>query len=51
MEELKAEQRYHKSHKRRMYRNKSYYSLDCNDGIETAALYVEPSPETLYLWK
>ena len=51
MEELKADQRYHKSHRLRMYRNKSYYSLDCNDGIENAALYVEPSPESLYLWK
>lgn len=36
--ELFADRRYGKSHQQRMRRNKSYYSLDVKDGIETAAI-------------
>ena len=33
---------------RRMFRYKAFYSLDCNDGIENAAIgWAQPSPETL----
>lgn len=31
---------------RKMYRYKAFYSLDCNDGIENAAIgWAQPSPE------
>ena len=43
-EELFADKRYHKSHKRRMYRNKSHYSLDVGDGIENSSIYTVPLP-------
>ena len=45
--ELLADKRYHKSHEQRMRRNKSQYSLDVGDGIETAAIYREPTPPEL----
>ena len=37
-EEMKASRRYDKIHKQRTRRNKSYYSLDVHDGIETSAI-------------
>ena len=31
---------------RKMYRYKAFYSLDCDDGIENAAIgWAQPSPE------
>lgn len=33
---------------RRVYRNKAYYSLDRDDGIENDSLYRAASPEELY---
>ena len=37
---------------RRMFRYKAFYSLDCNDGIENAAIgWAQPSPETLLIRK
>lgn len=35
----------------RTYRNKAYYSLDSDDGIENDVLYREPSPEEIYFRK
>ena len=33
---------------RKMYRYKAFYSLDCDDGIENAAIgWAQPSPEGL----
>ena len=33
---------------RKMYRYKAFYSLDCNDGIENAAIgWAQPSPEDI----
>ena len=33
---------------RRMFRYKAFYSLDCNDGIENAAIgWAQPSPEDI----
>ena len=46
--ELLADKRYHQSHRRRMYRNKSHYSFDCGDGIENDAIYPELTPEQIY---
>ena len=35
---------------RKMYRYKAFYSLDCNDGIENAAVgWAQPSPEEILL--
>ena len=31
--------------------HKAFYSLDCNDGIENAALYNAPSPEEIFMQK
>ena len=47
-EELLADQRYHKAHRRRIYRNKAQYSLDTGDGIETEACYINMSPPEIY---
>jgi len=47
--ELFADKRYEKSHEQRMRRNKSFYSLDADDGIETAAIVqTTDSPEAAY---
>jgi len=43
-EELFADKRYHKAHRRRVYYNKAQYSLDAGDGIESAAVYRDLSP-------
>ena len=35
-----------------MYRYKAFYSLDCNDGIENAAIgWAQPSPEDFLMEK
>ena len=35
---------------RKMFRYKAFYSLDCNDGIENAAIgWAQPSPEDILL--
>jgi|LSQX01.2.fsa_nt_gb RNA polymerase sigma-70 factor (ECF subfamily) len=34
--------------KRRIYRNRSHYSLDCSDGIECAAIATSESPDNIY---
>ena len=37
---------------RKMYRYKAFYSLDCNDGIENAAIgWTQPSPEDYLMEK
>ena len=37
---------------RKMYRYKAFYSLDCNDGIENAAIgWAQPSPEDCLMEK
>ena len=46
-EELLAGQRYIKASRRRIYRNKSHYSLDAEDGIEYSACFSNPSPQEL----
>ena len=46
-EELLAGQRYIKASRRRVYRNKAYYSLDAEDGIEYSACFSNPSPQEL----
>ena len=43
--ELKADKRYNKSHERRIKRNKAQYSLDAEDGIETAAIHSAMTPD------
>lgn len=35
------------SYQRRLTRNKAFYSLDCDDGIEYSACLHEPSPQEL----
>lgn len=46
-EELRADKRYEESHQRRLVRNKAFYSLDCEDGIEYSACMHEPTPHEL----
>lgn len=41
-EELLAGQKYIKASRRRVYRNKAYYSLDAEDGIEYSACFFIP---------
>ena len=43
-EELFADRRYQKAHRRRVYRNKAQYSLDADDGIENKAMFTAASP-------
>ena len=43
-EELFVDKRHHKSHKRRMYSNKSHCSLDVGDRIENSLIYMVPQP-------
>jgi len=47
--ELFADRRYQKIHDQRMRRNKSIYSLDVGDGIETAAIiHTTDNPEVVF---
>ena len=46
-EALLAGKRAEASHQRRLTRNKAFYSLDCEDGIEYSACLHEPSPQEL----
>lgn len=34
--------------RRRIYRNKAFYSLDCDDGIEKHCLFFSPSAESVF---
>ena len=45
--ELRADKLYEAAHTERVRRNKAYYSLDCDDGIQYSACVHEPSPQTL----
>lgn len=36
------------AYKRKMYRNKAYFSLDQDDGIEHSTIYVSPSPDEIH---
>ena len=47
-EELFADKRYQKAHRRRVYRNKAQYSLDAGDGIENEACYINPTPYEIH---
>lgn len=48
-EELLADKRYHKAHEQRIRRNKSFYSLDADDGIEASAIAAyDDSPERVF---
>ena len=48
-EELKADKRYEKHHEQRVRRNKSFYSLDVDDGIEASALACHTNnPEVIF---
>ena len=50
--ELFADRRYEKAHERKMYRYKAQYSLDVENGIETAAIvHSIDSPEAVYAIK
>ena len=45
-EALLLMQREENNRRRKVYYHKAYYSLDCEDGIETAAIgWEQPSPE------
>lgn len=46
-EALMASRRDEASYQRRLTRNKAFYSLDCDDGIEYSACLHEPSPQEL----
>ena len=46
-EALRASRRDEASYQRRLTRNKAFYSLDCDDGIEYSACLHEPSPQEL----
>jgi len=47
-EELFADKRYQKAHRRRVYRNKAQYSLDAGDGIENEACYINLTPYEIH---
>ena len=47
-DELFADKRYEKAHRRRVYRNKAQYSLDAGDGIESEACFASLSPHEIY---
>lgn len=47
-DELYADKRYEKAHRRRVYRNRAQYSLDTGDGIESEACVVSLSPDEIY---
>lgn len=46
-EVLLASRRNEAAYQRRLTRNKAFYSLDCDDGIEYSACLHEPSPQEL----
>ena len=46
-EALLAGKRAEAAYQRRLTRNKAFYSLDCDDGIEYSACLHEPSPQEL----
>src|SRR5699024_10396816 len=46
-EELMASKRREAAHAERVRYQKAYYSLDCDDGIESSACLHEPSPQEL----
>lgn len=50
-EVLLASRRNEAAYQRRLTRNKAFYSLDCDDGIEYSACLHEPSPQELLDWK
>ena len=45
---LQELERQEATYRRRIYRNKAYYSLDRNDGIEHDVLFSDPSPCEVY---
>lgn len=46
--ELFADRRYHKAHEQRVRRNKAFYSLDVDDGIEASSIvHFITSPEAV----
>lgn len=49
LETMKAADRQQEAYRRRTYRYKAQYSLDCNDGIENDVLHHVPSPEEIYI--
>lgn len=49
LEAMKAADRQQEAYRRRTYRYKAQFSLDCNDGIENAVLHHSPSPEEIYM--
>lgn len=46
-EVLLASRRNEAAYQRRLTRNKAFYSLDCDDGLEYSACLHEPSPQEL----
>ena len=47
--ELRADKRYEKSHNQRIRRNRAFYSLDTDDGIETSAIACHSdNPEKIF---
>ena len=44
---IQASDRAEAAYKRRMYRHKAQYSLDCNNGIEKVVLVQPPTPEEI----
>ncbi|MBR4079304.1 MAG: sigma-70 family RNA polymerase sigma factor [Christensenellaceae bacterium] len=48
LEELLSFRRKENAAKRKVYRNKAYYSLDRNDGVEHEALLFPQTPEEVY---
>ena len=50
-EALMASRRDEASYQRRLTRNKAFYSLDCDDGIEYSACLHEPSPRSSWIGK
>lgn len=46
-EALRSDKLYEAAHRRRVTRNKTQYSLDCDDGIEYSACFSEPTPQEL----
>ena len=47
LETIRAAERAEAAYDRRMYRYKAHYSLDCDNGIESAILMKPQTPETL----
>ena len=50
-EVLLASRRNEAAYQRRLTRNKAFYSLDCDDGIEYSACLHEPSPRSSWIGK